>query len=448
MSMSRTADTSLTSQKLNSISQIQPRFDSSILAQQGINAQKKLRGTRKDDTLIGSNQADILKGLSGNDTLLGKGKRDRLVGGGGDDRLEAGNGDDVLKGGNGRDVLWGEAGDDFLDGGKGKDFYTTGSGKDIVRLKSGNGGDGLETIDILKDFEDGQDKLQLKKIAFRDLNIIQGTGKRAKDTIIRHSQTGEYLLVLQGVTWSDLTIDDFITDRKVEPKSIDPADALTSFSIFNTNFSAVDTSDEDAVASQGGAAIAIGSQRIYTGYRQVSQVNQDPILISFDSENSKNNWVRTDVEVSNSDSRGYGLYSSGKDLYAVFSVDGTQGEPEDDFRRGSSDAVTPWLQSYGKGGGAKVAVIARFNPKNGTLLDAAYISAVLKDGKSNTLRIDNVRMNESGNLLVETAARFYPRNVDGTPMTKTGKTPAPFDYTVELTPDLKEVISTNAIGVR
>ena len=414
----------------------------------GIVAQNTIRGSRKNDTLMGTNKADVIKGLSGNDLLIGKGKGDRLLGGDGDDRLESGKGDDQLRGGNGRDNLLGDAGDDFLDGGKGKDILTTGTGKDIVRLQAGHGGDGLETINILKDFEDGQDKLQLKKIKFSDLNIIQGTGKREKDTIIRHGETGEYLMVLQKVTWSDLTIEDFILDSKVEPKTPDPTDAFTSFSIFTTNFSSTDINDESAVASRGGASITVGSQTIYLGYRQVSQVNQDPIIMSFDRDNPERNWTSTKIEVSNADSRGYGLFWSGTDLYAVFSVDGTQGDPKDDFRRGSEDAITPWIQSYGKGGGAKVAVVARINIKTGNLQDAAYISAVLKDGKTNTLRVEDLSMTEQGNLLIHTASRFYPRNVDGSPMIKTGKTEAPFDYMVEITPDLKEVLSTKAVGVR
>ncbi|NEP76501.1 hypothetical protein, partial [Okeania sp. SIO2G5] len=108
----------------------------------------------------------------------------------------------------------------------------------------------------------------------------------------------------------------------------------------------------------------------------------------------------------------------------------------------------PWIKSYGQGGGAKVAVVARINLKTGKLQDAAYISAVLKDGKSNTLRVEKLSLSENGNVLIQTASRFYPRNVDGSPMTKTGKTEAPFDYTVEITPDLKEVLSTTAVGVK
>ncbi|NEP45648.1 MAG: hypothetical protein F6K35_43140 [Okeania sp. SIO2H7] len=171
-------------------------------------------------------------------------------------------------------------------------------------------------------------------------------------------------------------------------------------------------------------------------------------MLSFDDENPNNNWQRTDYEESNADGRGYGLFWSGTDLYAVFSIDGTQGTPDQDFRRASSDASTSWLRSYGQGGGAKVAIIGRIDPVTGDLLDAAYISAVLKDGKTNTLGVTDLSVTANGNLLVRSDARFYPRNVDGSPMLNVGDTPAPFDYTVELTPDLKQVISTSAIGVQ
>ena len=72
--------------------------------------------------------------------------------------------------------------------------------------------------------------------------------------------------------------------------------------------------------------------------------------MSFDSENPGNNWVRTDYEITGADSRGYGLFWSGADLYGVFSVDGTQGTSAEDFRRASSDASTGWIRSYGSGG--------------------------------------------------------------------------------------------------
>ena len=102
----------------------------------------------------------------------------------------------------------------------------------------------------------------------------------------------------------------------------------------------------------------------------------------------------------------------------------------------------------GQGGGAKIAVVARLDLATGALLDAAYISAVLTNGKTNTLRVADLSVNAGGNVLIHTESRFYPRNVDGSPMTNVGDTPAPFDYTVELTPDLDQVVSTSAVGVQ
>ncbi|NET51763.1 MAG: hypothetical protein F6K09_24585 [Merismopedia sp. SIO2A8] len=222
------------------------------------------------------------------------------------------------------------------------------------------------------------------------------------------------------------------------PEVTAPTDNLllpqVSVSDSNTRFSSL---DEATLQGLGGASITVGSQRIYTGYRQVSGNNQDPIIVSFDDTNPENNWVGTTYDTSGADSRGYGLFWSGSDLYAVFSIDGAQAG---DFRPASRDAITPWLRSYGNGGGAKVAVIGRINRATGELVDAAYLSAVLTNGRTNSLIVEDVSTNANGNILVRSRTASYPRDVNGNPITNvTG----PFDYTVELTPDLKRVISTN-----
>ena len=97
---------------------------------------------------------------------------------------------------------------------------------------------------------------------------------------------------------------------------------------------------------------------------------------------------------------------SGSDVYAVFSVDGTQGTPSQDFRRVSSDNDQRWTRSYGQGGGAKVSVVARIDAATGGLKDAAYLSAVLNSGRSNTLNVTDISVNSAGNLVVESKIAF------------------------------------------
>ncbi|NEQ97370.1 MAG: hypothetical protein F6K30_11700 [Cyanothece sp. SIO2G6] len=463
------------------------------------------RGTRQSDRLVGGNQADRLNGLQGSDALIGKAGGDRLVGAMGNDRLFGGSGDDVLLGGKGRDRLNGGSGDDILEGGQDRDWYQGGGGADIFRTRLKHTSRKLRQTDRISGFQDGRDQMDLRGIGFDQLEIRQGTGKFENHTLIQQRDTGNYWFILENIDHRVITTADIIgaetateestpipatpdvpgSDPTATPADIPGTDpnlpddatptneestpipatpdvpistptppdpvpsAVTAVSVAqgNTNLGAIDFADEAAVQSLGGATITIGSQRIYTGYRQVSSSNQDPIIVSFDDQNPANNWVRTDYEVTGSDSRGYGLFWSGADLYGVFSIDGTQGDQQEDFRRVSNDATTNWIRSYGQGGGARIAVVGRLDLTTGALLDAAYISAVLTDGRTNSLKVADFSVNASGNVLVQTDSRFYPRNVDGSPMLNVGDTPAPFDYTVELTPDLNQVISTRAVGV-
>ncbi|MEM6436170.1 MAG: DUF4114 domain-containing protein [Cyanobacteria bacterium P01_D01_bin.115] len=204
---------------------------------------------------------------------------------------------------------------------------------------------------------------------------------------------------------------------------------------------------EAEIAATGAARITFGTQTVYIGTNQVSANNQNPIVASFDSANPANNWIRTDYEVTGTDGRGLGIAWDGNSLYGVFTVDGTQGSPTQDFRRAANDAEQAWLRNYGQGGGAKVSVLGRINPANGELLDAAYLSAVLNNGNSNTLSVTNVGTNTSGNLVITAESFFSPRRPAGsalTPPTPPGS--SPFAYTVEITPDLKRVVSTASPG--
>ncbi|MBE9064738.1 DUF4114 domain-containing protein [cf. Phormidesmis sp. LEGE 11477] len=207
------------------------------------------------------------------------------------------------------------------------------------------------------------------------------------------------------------------------------------------------TSEADIIAT-GADSITIGTQTIYIGTEQVSSINQNPIVRSFDPANPDNNWTRRDLETTGTDGRGLGLIWSGTALYGVFSVDGTQGTPAEDFRRASQTVKQNWLRSYGAGGGGKVAVIGQIDPTTGALLKAAYLSAVKQNGQSNSLSITGATVNNVGNLVLSAKSFFSPRRPDGSALTQDpGNTQgSPFDYTVEITPDLTEVISTSADG--
>lgn len=202
------------------------------------------------------------------------------------------------------------------------------------------------------------------------------------------------------------------------------------------------------IAALGGARVKMGSQTIFIGTQQVSSNNQNPIIASFDSKRAKNNWVRTNYEVTGTDGRGYGLFWSGKNLYGIFSVDGTQGNPDQDFRQAAADADQAWLRSYGQGGGAKISVIAKINPATGRMTDAAHLSSILSNGNSNSLAIANLKVNASGKLIVKADSWWAPRQPDGQAMTEVSVGSSPHNYTLVMAPNLQRVLRTSAIGWR
>lgn len=206
--------------------------------------------------------------------------------------------------------------------------------------------------------------------------------------------------------------------------------------------------DEQAIAATGAASLTIGTQTIYVGTWQASSNNQNPIIASFDSSNPSNNWVKTDYEATGTDGRGLGLFWDGSNLFAAFTTDGTQGSVSEDWRRATgATGQFSWLNSYGSGGGAKVSVVGKLDQTTGDLTDAAYLSALLTNGNSNTLTVTDFSVNNSGNLVVNAESFFNPRNPNGSRMTRVDDSiTSPFDYTIELTPDLDTVVSTAAVG--
>lgn len=200
----------------------------------------------------------------------------------------------------------------------------------------------------------------------------------------------------------------------------------------------------EAQASQSGAArVKVGTQTLYIGTRQATSINQDPIVLSY--EGGKLKWANTKYETTGADGRGMGLFYNGTGLYGVFSIDGTQGLPTQDFRRVSAGATQAWMRSYGAGGGAKAAVVAKLNPRNGNLQSAVYLSAI-NNGKTNSFQVKGLAMNGK-NLWVNAISYFAPRKIDGTAMRQTDPTAtSPFNYSIELTPDLKTAVKASATG--
>jgi len=169
-----------------------------------------LKGGAGADILIGNTGRDILKGGGGKDKLnggkgidilKGGGQKDILIGGGNNDVLWGQAGNDVLRGGTGRDILKGHGGNDKLSGGGGKDFLVGGAGADKFQFR-GNKNEGR---DIIKDFNNGVDLIQIKGgIKFTDIDISDN----GTNTFIK-LDSGT-VIVLRNVLESAIDAGDFL----------------------------------------------------------------------------------------------------------------------------------------------------------------------------------------------------------------------------------------------
>jgi peptidyl-prolyl cis-trans isomerase A (cyclophilin A) len=158
------------------------------------------RATAGADYLVGTNRDNVIRGLAGNDQILGLNGSDRLLGQDGADRLVGGTGNDFLQGGVGNDVINGGAGNDRIAGNAGSDRIITGGGRDTILIGRGEG------LDVVTDFTDGLDKIQLTgPLLFGQLTIRQ----QQNDTLIKVGSTN--LLTLENVNANLVTQADFVS---------------------------------------------------------------------------------------------------------------------------------------------------------------------------------------------------------------------------------------------
>lgn len=195
---------------------------------------------------------------------------------------------------------------------------------------------------------------------------------------------------------------------------------------------------EDALVAKNVVRVKVGDSALYVGYRQVSSTNKNPVLARYDS--GKKAWCREDLEVTGDDGTGYGLgWDGGQAAWAVFTSTGTQGTEAEDFRR---FAKGTWQPSYGAGGGAKIAVLARVDAASGTPSKATFLRASKSDGKANSLAVTGLSLKD-GRIVVEADSWFSPVKTDKTPYDCTGGT-SPFRWVVELDTDLAKAHAASA----
>ena len=168
----------------------------------------------KDLTLIGANGDETFR-LQADDIIT-----TNLPGGGtsthavtGSYKVIAGDGDDRIFASNREDILFGQSGDDVILGGDRSDIIGGGAGLD--RMRGGEGADtfiferGFE-IDIIYDFENNTDKLDVSDFGFRDFatNIAARIDVVNGKTVVDLGPGDRIILI--GIATSELDTSDFI----------------------------------------------------------------------------------------------------------------------------------------------------------------------------------------------------------------------------------------------
>ncbi|WP_297771335.1 calcium-binding protein [uncultured Roseovarius sp.] len=173
-------------------------------------------GSFGDDVLDGGDGQDDLGGGAGQDTIDGGAGDDSVGGGEGDDLITGGDGSDFLAGGGRDDRIDGGTGDDSINGGDGDDVMTGGAGADVFVFNFFNEGDD----DVITDYEDGIDSFLIRTSHIETGEIILDNGGNGLQGFvdalgITDTRLGAqmdidgHLVVVEGVSAADLTLDDF-----------------------------------------------------------------------------------------------------------------------------------------------------------------------------------------------------------------------------------------------
>lgn len=179
---------------------------------------ENLVGSSHSDSLTGNWADNIIEGGDGADVIYGGAGHDAIDGGTWWDTIHAGDGNDIVWGGDGRDTVSlgngndvffdngqtgsnahdnvdGGAGNDTINGGGGNDTFIGGAGDDAISGAAGNdtltGGAGADVFqfntniklgaDVITDFEQGVDLLEMTGVTFGDLNFVAtGSGVRVE----------------------------------------------------------------------------------------------------------------------------------------------------------------------------------------------------------------------------------------------------------------------------
>lgn len=168
---------------------------------------ENLRTGDGNDSIIGTRRANLVETGLGNDTINSRQGNDIVNSGGGTDTLRGKEGSDTLNGGSEADIL---------DGGLARDFLTGGSGNDTFEFRNGDTGSTNGTADVVEDFVQGQDLINLlidadtgtvgnQNFTFIGTSVFSGTAGE-----VRYVQQGGRTFV-QGDVNGDSVVD-FVID--------------------------------------------------------------------------------------------------------------------------------------------------------------------------------------------------------------------------------------------
>ena len=144
------------------------------------------------------------------------------------------------------------------------------------------------------------------------------------------------------------------------------------------------------------------------GFDQASSINQNPFLLKEDPDGNRV-W-RITHESTGVDGRGVWVAIDNNDIpWAVFSVDGGSNSNEYITQKHVEPNAfsSVFANSYGRGGGPKVAILAQINPENGNIAKGTFVTARLTNGRTNTLNIVSIGFN-NGHIAFESSSAAWP----------------------------------------
>ena len=153
-------------------------------------------------TITGDGDAEGILGSGLGETINGLAGADTLNGGAGNDILIGGTEKDLIGGGIGNDSLFGGASNDTLSGGSGLDVLTGDGGRDVFVFAAGAG------ADVVTDFLDGQDKIDLSAYGFATVTIARTFLADVGGNLI--FTNGADVLTIENMTKAQITAADLI----------------------------------------------------------------------------------------------------------------------------------------------------------------------------------------------------------------------------------------------